>query len=100
MRHLDRAAGSGPRLQQEKVMKKFARQFAAAAAVPVLVVLVVLVGVAASAQAKIDMTGKWTFNVTTDAGTGTPTFTIKQDGEKLSGHYVGTFGEADFTGTA
>jgi hypothetical protein len=80
-------------------MKNFARQFAAAAAVPVLVVLVLLAGVAVSAQAKIDMTGKWMFNVTTDAGTGTPTFTIKQDGEKLTGHYVGTLGESDFTGT-
>jgi hypothetical protein len=48
---------------------------------------------------KVDMTGKWTFQVQTDAGTGSPTFTIKQEGEKLSGHYVGTLGEADFTGS-
>lgn len=75
-------------------MRKIAAQFAAVAA------LLVLVAAAASAQAKIDMTGNWTFNVTTDAGTGTPTFAIKQDGEKLSGHYTGTLGEADFTGTS
>ncbi len=74
-------------------MKRIAWHVAAAAA------LLVVVTAAASAQAKIDMTGKWMFNVTTDAGTGTPTFTVKQDGEKLSGHYVGTLGEADFTGT-
>lgn len=74
-------------------MKTIARRFAAVAA------LFVIAAAAAGAQAKVDMTGKWVFNVTTDAGTGTPTFTVKQEGEKLSGHYVGTFGEADFTGT-
>ena len=51
------------------------------------------------AQAKVDVTGKWAFNVETSAGAGTPTFTFKQDGEKLTGHYVGTFGESDVTGT-
>jgi hypothetical protein len=52
-----------------------------------------------AAQAKTDVTGKWAFNVETSAGAGAPTFTFKQDGEKLTGHYVGTFGEADLTGT-
>jgi hypothetical protein len=52
-----------------------------------------------AAQAKIDVTGKWAFNVETSAGAGAPTFTLKQDGEKLTGHYTGTFGEADLTGT-
>jgi hypothetical protein len=51
------------------------------------------------AQAKIDVTGKWAFNVETSAGAGAPTFTFKQDGEKLTGHYTGTFGEADLTGS-
>jgi hypothetical protein len=59
--------------------------------------------VAAAAQAgakKFDVTGTWTFDVQTDAGTGTPTVTLKQDGEKLSGHYSSaTLGEADLTGT-
>src|SRR5438128_9898905 len=49
--------------------------------------------------AKVDVTGKWAFNVETSAGAGAPTFTFKQDGEKLTGHYTGTFGEADLTGT-
>lgn len=54
----------------------------------------------ASAQAKIDITGKWMFDVQTDAGTGTPTVTFKQDGEKLSGHYSSqTLGEADLSGS-
>jgi hypothetical protein len=52
-----------------------------------------------AAQAKVDVTGKWAFNVETSAGAGAPTFTFKQDGEKLTGHYTGTFGEADLTGT-
>lgn len=50
-------------------------------------------------SAAIDMTGKWIFSVETSAGTGTPTFTFKQDGEKLTGHYSGQLGEADLTGT-
>ena len=48
---------------------------------------------------KTDVTGKWTFNVETGAGSGTPTLTFKQDGEKLTGHYSGQLGEADLAGT-
>ena len=61
----------------------------------------VVAGIALSAQAsKVDVTGKWTFTVQTDAGSGTPTVTLKQDGEKLTGHYSSaTLGEADLTGT-
>ncbi|HLK65358.1 MAG TPA: hypothetical protein VKU19_18090 [Bryobacteraceae bacterium] len=46
-----------------------------------------------------DVTGKWTFNVETAAGSGSPTFVFKQEGEKLTGTYTGTFGTADLTGT-
>jgi hypothetical protein len=54
----------------------------------------------ASAQAaKVNVTGKWLFNVETGAGSGTPTMTFTQDGEKLTGKYNGQFGEADLTGT-
>ena len=54
----------------------------------------------AAQDAKIDLTGKWTFTVQTDAGTGEPTVTLKQDGEKLTGHYSSqVLGEADLTGT-
>lgn len=48
---------------------------------------------------KVDVTGKWRLQVQTDAGSGTPTFTFKQDGEKLTGHYSGQLGEADLSGT-
>jgi hypothetical protein len=46
-----------------------------------------------------DISGKWTFNVETAAGSGTPTFVFKQAGEKLTGTYNGTFGTAELTGT-
>src|SRR6266481_2921359 len=63
------------------------------------VVICSLAVAAYAAQSKIDVTGAWAFDVQTDAGTGSPTMTFKQDGEKLTGHYVGTFGEADLTGS-
>jgi len=63
--------------------------------------LVVSAGVVVAAQAKVDVTGKWALEVTTDAGgTTTPTVELKQQGEKLSGHYSSaTLGEAEVTGT-
>ena len=63
--------------------------------------VLVFASVAFAGQAsKVDVTGKWQFTVQTDAGTGTPTVTLKQDGEKLTGHYSSeTLGEADLTGT-
>lgn len=51
------------------------------------------------ADGKVDVTGTWLFDVQTDAGSGTPTFVFKQDGEKLTGTYKGQFGEAPLTGT-
>ena len=49
---------------------------------------------------KIDVTGKWVFNVTTDAGTGTPAVTLKQQGDSVTGHYSSqALGEADLKGT-
>ena len=47
-----------------------------------------------------DVTGVWAFTIETGNGTGTPTVTFKQDGEKLTGHYSSqVLGERDFTGT-
>jgi hypothetical protein len=52
------------------------------------------------AQSKVDATGTWAFEVQTDAGTGTPQVTFKQEGEKLTGHYSSALlGEADLTGS-
>ena len=48
----------------------------------------------------VDVTGKWAFTVTTSAGTGTPTVTLKQQGDSLTGHYSSqALGEADLAGT-
>ena len=50
-------------------------------------------------ESKLDVTGTWSFQVETAAGSGTPTMTFKQEGEKLTGHYSGQLGEAPLTGT-
>lgn len=60
--------------------------------------LLALVLFAAAAFAA-DISGTWKFSVETDAGSGTPTFVFKQDGEKLTGSYSGQLGEAKITGT-
>ncbi len=66
-----------------------------------LIVVVLAIGLlttALSAQGT-NVSGEWTFNVQTDQGGGTPTMTFKQDGEKLTGKYVGQLGNADLVGT-
>jgi hypothetical protein len=54
---------------------------------------------AAPAKCTPNVTGTWNFTVVLSEGSGNPVFTFKQDGEKLTGHYQGAFGEADVTGT-
>jgi hypothetical protein len=46
-----------------------------------------------------DISGNWEFTVDTAAGSGSPSFIFKQDGEKLTGTYSGLFGKADLAGT-
>jgi hypothetical protein len=64
-----------------------------------------MIGLAAGANAQgsakaVDVTGKWLFTVNTDGGSGTPTVTLKQQGDSLTGHYSSqTFGETNFSGT-
>jgi hypothetical protein len=53
----------------------------------------------AATQDKIDVTGTWAFEVTTEMGTGSSTMVFKQDGEKLTGTYTGQYGEAALTGS-
>jgi hypothetical protein len=66
----------------------------------VLSVLVCLGAAAVDAQDKVNVTGDWSFDVQTDAGPGEAKASLKQDGEKLTGHYSGsTLGEAEVTGT-
>src|SRR5262249_3539862 len=81
----------GRDLPEESVMKGMSR-FVCALAVASLA--------SAGQSSKVDVTGKWLFNVQTDAGSGTPTVTLKQEGEKLTGHYSSqNFGEQELTGT-
>ena len=50
--------------------------------------VITAVTVTASAQHVLaDVTGKWTFAVVTENGTGTPAVVLKQEGEKLTGTY-------------
>lgn len=65
----------------------------------IIVVLALFVTTAGPrAQEKVDLTGTWILQVDTGAGSGTPTFTFKQSGDKLEGTYEGTFGKANVTG--
>lgn len=65
-----------------------------------LMLLCCLVSVVAAHSAQdFNVTGEWQFQVETANGSGTPTFTFKQEGEKLTGTYKGQFGEAPLTGT-
>ena len=54
--------------------------------------------VAAAKSSAIEVTGKWKLVVETGAGSGTPEFIFKQDGEKLTGTYKGILGEAAVAG--
>jgi hypothetical protein len=68
--------------------------------VAVILTVFALTLTARAQQRSIDLTGKWTFTVQTSAGNGTPTVTLKQDGEKLTGHYSSAqLGEAELAGT-
>ena len=54
----------------------------------------------AGQAAKVDVTGTWAFVVESAGGTGMPTVTLKQEGEKVSGHYSSQLmGEAELSGT-
>jgi len=56
-----------------------------------------LAGAALAADANV--AGEWDFTVETQAGTGTPHFSLKQDGSNVTGTYKGQLGEAPVTGS-
>ena len=65
-----------------------------------VVAIFVLSSVIWGQAARADVSGVWTFNVESAAGTSTPAVTFKQDGEKLTGHYSSQLmGEAELAGT-
>ena len=45
------------------------------------------------------LTGKWLLSLEMSQGTATPALELKQDGEKLSGRYIGRYGAFDLGGT-
>jgi hypothetical protein len=51
------------------------------------------------AKSPVDVSGPWALQVDTGSFTATPTVTFKQEGEKLTGQYVGQLGESSVTGT-
>lgn len=54
---------------------------------------------ASAADEKVDVSGVWAAVIEIAGQQGMPEFTLKQEGEKLSGKYKGQFGDADVTGT-
>jgi len=69
--------------------------------VPIVVLATASIPSASAAQSSpVDLTGKWLLTVTTDGGSGTPTVTLTQKGDSLTGHYSSQLlGEADLKGT-
>ena len=47
----------------------------------------------------IDISGAWEVEVTTELGTGTPSFTFTKEGDQVTGKYSGLFGESDIAVT-
>lgn len=64
-----------------------------------LLLIALLAGLAGIPLLAHDISGNWEFTVDTAAGSGSPSFVFKQDGEKLIGTYNGLLGKADLTGT-
>lgn len=56
-------------------------------------------GATSAFAADVNVTGEWTMTVETQAGSGTPTFSLKQEGNAVTGQYKGQLGEAPVTGT-
>jgi opacity protein-like surface antigen len=54
---------------------------------------------ASAFAADANIAGEWDMAVETQAGSGTPHFSFKQEGSTLTGTYKGQLGEAPVTGT-
>lgn len=61
--------------------------------------IVLLAGLASLPLWGHDISGNWEFTVDTAAGSGSPSFVFRQNGEKLTGTYTGLFGTAELAGT-
>ena len=65
----------------------------------VLVAAAVHVALASSAREPAKVAGKWNGRLQLESISGSPVFTFKQDGEKLSGTYQGYYGVSELEGT-
>jgi hypothetical protein len=64
------------------------------------VALLAPLAIAASPLRQVNLTGTWAFTVVTENGTGTPTVTMTQKGDSLTGTYQSArSGSLPFTGT-
>lgn len=62
-------------------------------------ILATLILMSLAAYAASSVTGTWNAKVDLGGQGGSPTFVLKQDGEKLTGTYSGALGDAPLTGT-
>ena len=69
--------------------------------IAIIVFVTALVGLQAPAQkpAPTTVTGKWNVTLEMQAGTASPTLTLTQEGEKLTGVYEGRYGKFPLNGT-
>jgi hypothetical protein len=63
------------------------------------ILLLAVSTLAMAAMMAVDVTGTWNAKVDLGGQGGSPTFVLKQDGEKITGKYSGALGDADLTGT-
>lgn len=78
-------------------MKRARNRFIASIAI--IAALIAFAGVSTAGAQSANVTGTWKLTVETQAGTGNPTVTLKQEGEELTGNYKGRLGEAPLKGT-
>jgi hypothetical protein len=65
----------------------------------ILTAVAAILPLLATAADQQDVTGTWTMTVETAMGSGSPTFTLAQEGETVTGTYEGYFGEVPVAGT-
>lgn len=84
-------------MKEGEQMKTLLRLEVILAAMLVAMFVTVLSRASTTDPPKVD--GVWDITVETPNGTGTPTLTLKQDGENLTGTYKGRYGESSVKGT-
>ncbi len=64
-----------------------------------LIMVFVLAFCVSYAAAQSSITGRWTMDVQSQLGSGTPVFELEQEGETVTGTYQGQLGESPVAGT-